>query len=205
MHTLSVSPNFTFQKKNTHTIGLNVNFVQNKNLNKLNHFASDVQTLSARVTYGIDLEELRLGITAGYDFSISSSQYAHYNSHGINAGVDYRIMQKEKLNWTLNYNGYVAYNIQKDEGATNDFSLSNSIGSNFNYKKAHTASLYLSLSNFSDLERIGQRVRTSLDCRFTLSYSYSFAARVIKKKTKSEREQDKLKRQAKKAGKQDRA
>ena len=202
VHTLSVSPNFTFQKKNTHTIGLNVNFVQNKNLNKLNHFASDVQTLSAGVTYGIDLEELRLGITAGYDFSISSSQYAHYNSHGINAGVDYRIMQKEKLNWTLNYNGYVAYNIQKDEGATNDFSLSNSIGSNFNYKKAHTASLYLSLSNFSDMERIGQRVKTSLDCRFTLAYSYSFAARVIKKKTKAEREQDKLKREAKKVEKQ---
>ena len=205
VHTVTVSPNFTFQKKHNHTIGLNANFVQNKNLNKLNPNSSNVQTLTLGATYGIDLDDIRLGIHTGYDFSTSSSEYAHFNSHGINAGVDYRIMQKEKLNWTLNYNGYVAYNIQKDEGAANDFSLSNSIGSNFNYKKAHTASLYLSLSNFSDLERIGQRVRTSLDCRFTLSYSYSFAARVIKKKTKAEREQDKVKRQAKKAGKQDRA
>lgn len=201
VHTLTVSPNFSFQKKNNHTIGLNVNFVQNKNLNKLNRNAADVQTLTAGASYGIDMEEIRLGITTGYDFSISSSQYAHYNSHGLNAGLNYRIMQKDNLSWNLNYNGYVAYNIQKDEGASNDFSVSNSIGSNFSFKKAHSASLYLSLSNFSDLERIGQRVQTDLDVRFTLSYSYSFSARVIKKKTKAERQQDKLKREARRVSK----
>ena len=201
MHTLTVSPNFSFQKKNNHTIGLNFNFVQNKNLNKLNHNAADVQTITAGVNYGIDLEEIRLGITTGYDFSISSSQYAHYNSHGINAGLNYRIMQKDNLNWNLNYNGYVAYNIQKDEGASNDFSVSNSIGSNLSFKKAHSASLYLSLSNFSDLERIGQRVQTDLDVRFTLSYSYAFSVRVIKKKTKEQRAEDKIKREAKKISK----
>jgi len=201
VHTLTVSPNFSFQKKNNHTIGLNFNFVQNKNLNKLNHNAADVQTITAGVNYGIDLEEIRLGITTGYDFSISSSQYAHYNSHGINAGLNYRIMQKDNLNWNLNYNGYVAYNIQKDEGASNDFSVSNSIGSNLSFKKAHSASLYLSLSNFSDLERIGQRVQTDLDVRFTLSYSYAFSVRVIKKKTKEQRAEDKIKREAKKISK----
>ena len=202
VHTLTVSPTFTFEKKHGHTIGVNFNLVQNKNLNKLNHTAADVQTITAGVTYGINLEDIRLGIDAGYDFSISSSQYSNYNSHGINAGVNYRIMQKDNLNWSLNYNGYVAYNIQKDEGATNDFSLSNSIGSNFSFKKAHTASLYLSLSNFSDREIIGQRVHTSVDCRFTLSYSYSFAARVIKKKTKEERAKDKINREIKKTQKQ---
>ena len=133
----------------------------------------------------------------GYDFSMSSSQYSHYDAHGLSVGLHYRIMQKEKLNWNLNYNGYVAYNIQKDEGVSNDFSLSNSVGSSFNYKK-HNASLYLSLSNFSDLERIGQRVHTDLDVRFTFSYSYSFAARIIKKKTKQERAQDRINRANKK-------
>lgn len=111
----------------------------------------------------------------------------------MSVNLNYRIIQKEKLNWNLNYNGYVAYNIQKDEGVNNDFSLSNSLGSNFNYKK-HTASLYFSLSNFSNLERIGQRVHTDLDARFTFSYSYSFAARIIKKKTKMERAQDRIDR-----------
>lgn len=202
VHTVNVAPTFTFERTYNHTIGLTANFVQNKNLNKLAANGLNVKTLSIGANYGIDLEALRLGVDAGYDYSMSSSQYSNYNSHGLSVGLRYRIMQKDNLNWNLNYNGYVAYNIQKDEGVQNDFSLSNSIGSNFNFKHAHTASLYLSLSNYSDLERIGQRVRTNLDCRFTLSYSYSFAARIIKKKTKQERADAKLARQVKKALKQ---
>lgn len=197
VHTITVSPMFTFERRYGHSIGVNFNFVQNKNLNKFNPNASNVQTMTAGVSYGIDFPEIRLGLDMGYDFSMSSSQYSHYDAHGLSVGLHYRIMQKEKLNWNLNYNGYVAYNIQKDEGVSNDFSLSNSVGSSFNYKK-HNASLYLSLSNFSDLERIGQRVHTDLDVRFTFSYSYSFAARIIKKKTKQERAQDRINRANKK-------
>ena len=193
VHTISVSPSFSFERTNGHSIGLNFNFVQNKNLNPLNKNGANVQTMTIGANYNIDLTAIRLGVGAGYDFSMSSSQYSHYNSHGLSVNLNYRIIQKEKLNWNLNYNGYVAYNIQKDEGVNNDFSLSNSLGSNFNYKK-HMASLYFSLSNFSNLERIGQRVHTDLDVRFTFSYSYSFAARIIKKKTKMERAQDRIDR-----------
>jgi len=197
VHNASLSPTFTFEKMNTHTIGLTASFVQNKNLNTLMQNNLNAQTLTVGLNYGIRIESIRLGISAGYDFSTSSSDFARYNAHGLSVGLDYRIMQKEKLNWTLNYNAYAAYNIQKNEGVKNDFSLSNSIGSNFSYKK-HTASLYLSLSNFSDMERIGQRVQTTLDTRFTLSYSYSFAARVIKKKTKEQRAQDRINRATRK-------
>ena len=197
VHTVTVSPVFTIERRNTHSIGLNGNFVQNKSLNKLNPNALNVQTFTVGITYGIDFTDIRFGLNTGYDFSMSSSQFSHYDAHGLSVGLHYRIMQKEKLNWNINYNGYVSYNIQKDEGVDNDFSLSNSIGSSFNYKK-HTASMYLSLSNYSDMERIGQRVHTNLDTRFTLSYSYSFAARVIKKKTKQQRAEEKVSRHAKK-------
>ncbi|MBO4488384.1 MAG: hypothetical protein J5741_01850 [Bacteroidales bacterium] len=201
VHTISLSPTFTIERANIHSIGLTANLVQNKNLNKLNHNGMDVQTLTIGASYGIDLSDIRLSIHTGYDFSMSSSRFAHYNSHGLNFGLNYRIMQREKLNWTISYNGFAAYNIQKDEGAKNDFSLSNSLGSSFSYKK-HAASLYLSLSNFSDMERIGQRVHTNLDTRFTFSYSYTFAARVIKKKTKEQRAADRVERAAKKLDKQ---
>jgi hypothetical protein len=200
VHTATLSPSFNFERKYGHTISLSFNFVQNKNLNKLNTNGIDVQTLTIGANYGIDLKDIRLSVDGGYDFSMSSSNYSHYNSHGINAGVRYHIFQKEKMNWSINYNGYVAYNIQKDEGATNDFSLSNSIGSNFTYKK-HTASFYFSISNFSETERIGQRVQVDLDTRFTLSYSYSFAARIIKKKTKQQRAEDRIAREAKRTQK----
>lgn len=191
-HTISASPTVTFTTNHTHSINLNFNYVQNKNSNALSINPSNVKTITIGAGYGIDLEALRMNINGGYDFSISSSEYANYNSHGLNAGISYRLMEKEKLNWSLSYNGCVAYNLQKDEGVNNNFSLSNSLGSNFSFKKAHTASVYLSLSNYSDREIIGQRVQTDLDCRFTLSYSYSFAARVIKKMTKQERADHRL-------------
>lgn len=196
VHTLAVTPSITFQKTYEHTISLNCNFVQNKNLNKNYVGGVNVQTLTTGIGYGVEFEPIRLGFDVGYDFSMSSSEYAHYNSHGINAGLRYKIMSKDKLNWTASYNGSLAYNIQKDEGVDNNFSVSNSISSNFSFNNAHTASLYFSISNFSDRERIGQRVQTDLDCRFTLAYSYSFAARVIKKMSKHEREEAKLVRQA---------
>lgn len=196
VHTLTVSPTFSFQRTYDHSISLNCNFIQNKNLNKLNHNGANVQTLTIGANYGIDFSAIRLGFDVGYDFSMSTSEYANYDSHGINLGLRYKIMQKEKLSWNLNYNGSFAYNLQKNADTDNNFSISNSLGSNFTYNKAHTAALYLSLSNYSDRERIGQRVQTDLDCRFTLSYSYSFAARVIKKMSKEERAEHRLSKQA---------
>ncbi len=202
VHTLTVSPCVNFEKTYAHSITLNFNFVQNSNLNKLYTAGADVMTITAGIGYGIDFDAIRLGFDCGYDFSISSSQYAKYDAHTLNLGLRYKILKKEKTNWTLSYNGSFGYNIQKNEGATNNFSISNSIGSNFSYKNAHTASLYLSLSNFNDREIIGQRIQSTLDCRFTLAYSYAFAARIIKKMTKEERAEHKLARQAQKLQKQ---
>ena len=202
VHTLSASPSFTFEKTYAHSINLNFNFIQNKNLNKLALNTMNVMTLTVGIGYGIDFDAIRLGFDCGYDFSMSSSEYAKYDGHTINVGLRYKILKKEKTNWTLSYNGSFGYNIQKMEGATNNFSISNSIGSNFSYKSAHTASLYLSLSNFNDREIIGQRIQSTLDCRFTLAYSYAFAARVIKKMTKEERAEHRLARQAQKLQKQ---
>lgn len=186
-HTITASPSVTFTTNHTHSVNLNFNYVQNKNRNALSVNPSNVETITLGAGYGIDLDALRMNVNGGYDFSISTSEYANYHSHGLNAGISYRLMEKEKLNWSLSYNGSVAYNLQEDEGVKNNFSLSNSLGSNFSFKKAHSASMYLSLNNYSDREIIGQRVQTDLDCRFTLSYSYSFAARVVKKMSKQER------------------
>lgn len=195
-HTLAVTPSFSFDRTYSHTIGLNFNLIQNLNLNKNNPNGVNVQTITAGANYSIDMEAIRLGIDAGYDYAISKSEYSNYNAHELNLGLRYKIMKKEKLNWTVNYNGAFAYNIQKDEGAKNNVSISNSLGSNFSFNQAHTASLYFSISNFSDREIIGQRVQTDLDCRFTFSYSYSFAARVIKKMTKDERAKARLTKEA---------
>lgn len=190
-HNATLTPMITFQKKYDHSISINLSFVQNKNLNKL-YFANsgDVMTLTGGISYGVTFTPSRVSLSAGYDYSISSSEGYSYNAHTLHYGLNFNIMSKEKLNWSAYYNGSAGYNIVKE--ADNNFSLSNCLGSSFNYNNAHTASLYLSLSNFSEDIVIGQKIATALDCRFTLSYSYSFNKVLIKKKDNDKKKEDKL-------------
>ena len=180
-HTATISPMFTFQKNNDHSLSLNLSFVQNQNLNKQYYAASgDVMTLTGGLGYSVSFTPVRVTLNTGYDYSMSQSEGYNYNSHTLHYGVNFNIMSKEKLNWSAYYNGSAGYNIVKE--GKNNFSVSNCLGSSFNYNSAHTASLYLSLSNFSEDIVIGQKIATALDCRFTLSYAYTFQKVLIKKK-----------------------
>ena len=156
-------------------------------LNKLSSIDIDTRTITAGVGYGVDLESIRLSVGANYDFSISRSTYSNYLSNTLSGNISYRLISTDKTNWNLGFCTSVGYNIMQDEGAKNNISFSNSLSTNFNYRKHHSASMYFSLSNYSDRIVIGQRIATDLDCRFTLSYTYSFAAKLIKKKDKGER------------------
>lgn len=196
-HTVMFAPSYTFYKNNDHTVYINFDFVQNKNLNKKYFSASgDVMTISAGAGYNIMLRAIRLSLNVGYDYSISKSEGYNYDSHTLHYGLNYNIMSKDKLNWNAFYNGSCGYNIVKDEGASNNVSVSNCIGSTFNYNSAHSASMFLSLSNYSENIVIGQKIATALDCRFTLAYTYSFNKVVVKKgegnKKKEERMNKKL-------------
>ena len=191
-HTATLSPMITFQTKNDHAISLNLSFVQNQNLNKLYYANSgDVMTLTGGVGYNISITPVRVSVNAGYDYTYSTSESYSYNAHTLHYGVNFNIMNREKLNWNAYYNGSAGYNIVKD--SENNFSVSNCLGSSFNFNNAHTASLYFSLSNFSEDIVIGQKIATALDCRFTLSYAYSFKKVLIKKKEgANQKKEDKI-------------
>lgn len=203
-HTASISPIFNFYRNgNTHSISINANFIQNSNLNKMSSVEIDTRTITAGLGYNVDLTQLRLDVGGNYDFSVSHSYYSNYISNTLSASVGYRLFSTEKVKWNLNYCASLGYNIMQDEDAKNNFSFSNSLSTNFNYRKHHTASLFLSLSNYSDRVVIGQKVATDLDCRLTFSYTYSFAAKVIKKKG-AEGVKSKAQRKAEKLDKQNR-
>lgn len=191
-HTATLSPMITFQTKNDHSISLNLSFVQNQNLNKLYYANSgDVMTLTGGVGYNISITPVRVSVNAGYDYTYSTSENYSYNAHTLHYGVNFNIMSREKLNWNAYYNGSAGYNIVKE--GENNFSVSNCLGSSFNFNSAHTASLYFSLSNFSEDIVIGQKIATALDCRFTLAYSYSFKKVLIKKKEgANQKKEDKI-------------
>ena len=204
-HTLLFSPSYSIRGTYDHSISLNANFLQNSNLNKLMPgTAFDVTTISGGAGYDILFTEKHLSLNVGYDYSQSRSSANNYNSHALNAGTNYNIIESEDMRLTGNASVSVSYNkhlaaataMSKAErmaagyraafvksAATsyniNDVSVAARIGGSFNYK-SHNATLFFSISNYSDNIIIGQHIATSVDVRLSVSYNYSFASRIIK-------------------------
>ena len=65
---------------------------------------------------------------------------------------------------------------------TNELSVAGRLGASLNYKDRHNASIFFSVSNYSDNIIIGQHVAVNTDVRLMVEYSYSFASRLIKSK-----------------------
>lgn len=211
-HTLMFSPSYSIRGTYDHSINLNANFLQNRNLNELMPgTAFDVTTISGGAGYDILFTEKHFSVNVGYDYSQSRSAANNYNSHAINAGSNYNIIDNEDMRLTGNASLSVAYNhhlaatttMSKAERTaaayraafiktaatdynTNDVSLAARIGGSFSYK-THSASLFFSISNYSDNIIIGQHIATSTDIRLSVSYNYSFASRIIKARERAKK------------------
>lgn len=208
-HSFNLSPSYTLSLDNDHTFSLDFNFLQNKNRNeKMEGMSFDVTTTSFGLGYDVYLTGSRLSLDANYDYSLSRSPGNDYNSHGLSGGTTYKIINKEDMRLSGNARLSMAYNIEKTEseeltdsekkalnylarriGAktsgselTNDLSIAARIGATLNYKDRHNASVYFSISNYSDNIIIGQHVAVNTDIRLMAEYSYSFASRLIKSK-----------------------
>lgn len=207
-HSFDLSPSYTLSLNNDHTFSLNFNLLQNKNLNKqMEGMSFDVTTTSYGLGYDVYLTKSRLSLNANYDYSLSRSPGNDYNSHCLTGGTTYRFIKTENMLLSGNARLTVAYNIEKTEaedlsdserqalnylarriGAevgtemTNDLSLAARLGASLNYKDRHNASVFFSISNYSDNIIIGQHVAVNTDIRLMVEYSYSFASRLIKSK-----------------------
>ena len=207
-HSLDLSPSYTLSLDKDHTFSLNFNFLENKNRNEqMEEMSFDVTTTSFGLGYDVYLTGPRISLDANYDYSLSRSPGNDYNSHGFSFGTNYRIISRENLSLSGNARLSMAYNIEKTEieeltddekqvlnylahriGAkvgtemTNDLSVAGRIGASLNYKDRHNASIFFSVSNYSDNIIIGQHVAVNTDVRFQVQYSYSFASRLIKSK-----------------------
>jgi len=206
-HCFDLSPSYTLSLENDHTFSVDFNVLQNKNRNKLMEGMSfDVTTTSFGLGYEVYLAAPRVSVDASYEYSLSRSVGNNYNSHGLSGGTKYNFIEKDNLILSGNARLSLAYNIMKTEvdlseserqvlnhlahriGAevgtemTNDLSLAARLGASMNYKNQHRASMFFSISNYSDNIIIGQHVAVNTDVRFMVEYSYTFASRLIKSK-----------------------
>ena len=204
---LDISPSYTLSLDNDHTFSLDFNLLQNKNRNKLmESYGLDVTTTSFGLGYEVYLAASRLSLDTDYSYSISRSLYNSYNSHGLSGGTTYNFIEKDNMILSGNARLMLAYNVEKSEAGemsdaerqilntlgrrigakvaeerTNDLSVSARLGATLNYKDRHNASVFFSISNYSDNIIIGQHVAVNTDVRLMVQYSYSFASRLIKK------------------------
>ena len=207
-HSFDLSPSYTLELDYDHTFSLNFNLLQNKNRNKLMEGMSfDVTTTSFGLGYDVYLTGPRISLDANYDYSLSRSPGNNYNSHGISGGITNIFIKRENFSLsgnarlTMSYNvetteseeltdsekqvlRYLAHRIGAEVGTemTNDLSIAARLGTSLKYKDRHNASIYFSVSNYSDNIIIGQHVAVNTDVRLMMEYSYSFASRVIKSK-----------------------
>jgi hypothetical protein len=207
-HSFDLSPSYTLSLNNEHTFSLNFNLLQNKNLNKqMEGMSFDVTTTSYGLGYDIYLPSKRLSLDANYDYSLSRSSGNNYNSHCFSGGTSYKFIEKENMILSGNARLTMAFNIERSEAEdltdserqvldylarrlgsrastemTNDLSIAGRLGASLNYKDRHNASVFFSVSNYSDNIIIGQHVAVNTDVRLMVEYSYSFASRLIKSK-----------------------
>jgi hypothetical protein len=207
-HSFDLSPSYTLSLDNDHTFSLDFNLLQNKNRNKQMEGTSlNVTTTSFGLGYEVYLTGSRVSLDANYDYSISRSFGNDYNSHCLTGGTSYKFIDRDNLVLSGNARMTMAFNVEKSEteelsdpdkqvlrylahriGAeasteiTNDLSVAARLGASLNYNDRHNASVYFSISNYSDNIIIGQHVAVNTDIRFMLNYSYSFASRLIKSK-----------------------
>ncbi len=207
-HSLDISPSYILSLEHDHTFSFDFNLLQNKNRNKLMDAPYfNVTTTSFGLGYEVELTSSRVSIDGNYEYSLSRSPGNNYNSHCLSGGTTYNFIQKDDMILSGNARLMMAYNIMKSEGedltyserhvlnnlarrigaevgseVTNDFSISARLGAALNYKDRHNASVYFSISNYSDNIIIGQHVAINTDVRFMVEYSYSFASRLVKSK-----------------------
>ena len=206
-YTANVTPSVNIYTENSHTVNLNFNMVESKNLNKQASSDNDSRTITVGAGYEVSFDALNLLVNGSYDYGISSSLYSVYNSHTIGYGLTYQIVDAARVKLGMTFAGSVAYNDIKEQGDLSDldlksidakmgyatkntytisemqeFTFSNMLAFTLDTKTGHSVSLSGSLTNMSNRVLIAQVVSTSLNATVSLGYSYSFAKKIIKKR-----------------------
>ena len=221
VRTLSVSPNLQISRGDMadHALNLNFNVTANRNLNPLSDNAINLTTTTVGAGYDISLKKRGVGLGINYDYSASDAVRNSYTAHTLSLSASYNILKKENMRLRATGSGVVslsknaedsdgasvsdAYEAELEGGAvptgvdasnytTRNFSFSARVGLDFNYKQRHMLQLNAALSNYSENIIIGQRIGVDLDLRATLTYSYTFATRLIKKKAKKTDNKEKI-------------
>lgn len=205
----NLMPALNFEGTHSHQVALSVNYISTDNHNPQLVSDIDCRTTSIGPAYEFSTDKGRLVLDANYDFSHSLSHYSNYNAHTLGLGCQYRIAQGKQNKLASTLNTSLSINNVKDQGSVDEvldmnkrmgfikgtgyeviemqtisFDLTGQL--TWTHKQGHTAFVRASLRNFSNREMIAQKVSTTLNVSVMLNYSYTFTAKLQRKKQPTE-------------------
>lgn len=182
MHSATGTVNYDFNAFDLlHTASFSYNFSKNKDLNRFNEGASDIETHAFGIDYSVSESRTSLTVMTSFNHQTSKSTDTKFTTDMVSLGASMPMLAEKNLTFSLDLS--LSRNATDDQRTT---SLGGSVRASYLLLKEHQFSLMASYNRFSDLTYSRGISYTGSDLTLCLNYSYSFTLLQIKRKASKE-------------------
>lgn len=191
MNSFTLTPSYTIDsEKLGHNISLSANYVTNKDLNKFANGESDVQTLAAGASYGLDVKPWEVYFNGTFSHQQSNGYKTRYSSDVLSLTASRSFLAEKNLNLSASVSW--AYNEVRYQSKS--LSMGCSFSANYTLSKVHMFSASASFNKYGDVNIT--KKRSNLDVTdISASLNYTYTLPIITIKSKKHRTEDALKKQ----------
>ena len=173
MMSYSLMPSYCFETTGLeHNIGLSLNYTENDNLNRITVGESDVKTLAAGCSYGVDVDALAMNFTGAYSHQNTRGYSTEYTSDICSVTANRSFLSDSKLDASATLS--VCNN--RITNGDNSFSLGLELSASYTLNKAHLFSASMGLNKYTDVNSVlaGTNFKGT-DFTVSLNYAYTFS------------------------------
>lgn len=173
MASYSLMPSYMFETPGfEHYVSLSLNYTENMNLNKMMANESNVKTLAAGCSYGVDVESLAMNFSGSYSHQKTEGYGATYTSDICSVTASRSFLKDSNLDASATLS---VCNNDISTGKSS-FSLGMELSAAYTLDKVHLFSADLGVNKYDDANSIirGTNVK-GIDLTVSLNYAYTFS------------------------------
>jgi hypothetical protein len=173
MASYSLMPSYVFETTGLeHNVSISLNYTENVNLNKRTINESNVKTLAAGCSYGVDVEALAMNFTGSYSHQNTKDYYAEYTSDICSFTANRSFLSESNLDASATLS--VCNNKITNSG--NSFSLGLELSTSYTLDKVHLFSANLGVNKYTDVNSVilDSNIKGT-DLTVSLNYAYTFS------------------------------
>ena len=179
MHTVYLTPSYTIEGDQlAHTISLTGNYSQNKDLNRFATGQSDVKTLAAGLSYGLDVKPWEMTFTTSLSHQQSRGYQTRYTSEVLSLSTGRAFLKEKNLSTSATVS--LCYNdIQNQQRM---LSLGADLSAGYTLAKVHVFSFAIGFNKYSDTNISADRSSIgTTELTASLGYNYTFSLLHLKR------------------------